>query len=293
MNTKVKEGTIIEGELVREPMKKAEKKLPAAAVKKEVGELQAVTPMAMLSMAINKGTDLAQLEKLMELQERWEKNEAKKAFDRAVSAFKANPPVLHKNKTVNYQNKDNSMTSYDHATLDHLCEAICPELSKHGLSHRWDTMQGEGGAITVTCVLTHEMGHSQGVPLKSLPDQSGGKNAIQSIGSTVTYLQRYTLLAVTGLAVGVQDDDGAAANKRPGDEPADTQPKAAAAPEVVMYPVEKYTELLPSWKAMVATGEKDPEKLIRQVETKGKLTEEQKKAIRDAKFPESIPQVQA
>lgn len=287
MNTKVKEGTVIEGELVG----KSNKKLPATAVKKEVGELQAVTPMAMLSMAINKGTDLAQLEKLMELQERWEKNEAKKAFDRAVSAFKANPPVLHKNKTVNYQNKDLSMTSYDHATLDHLCEAICPELSKHGLSHRWDTMQGEGGAITVTCVLTHEMGHSQGVPLKSLPDQSGGKNAIQSIGSTVTYLQRYTLLAVTGLAVGVQDDDGAAANPRPGDEkPADKKP---AEPEVVMYPVEKYNELLPSWKAMVATGEKDPEKLIRQVETKGKLTEEQKKAIRDAKFPESIPQVQA
>ena len=36
---------------------------------------------------------------------------------------------------------------------------------------------------------------------------SGSKNSIQAVGSTVTYLQRYTLLAVTGLAAKGQDSD--------------------------------------------------------------------------------------
>ena len=62
--------------------------------------------------------------------------------------------------------------------------------------------------IRVTCVLSHILGHSERVTLQASPDQSGGKNNIQAVGSTVTYLERYTLLAVTGLATAEQDDDG-------------------------------------------------------------------------------------
>ena len=39
-------------------------------------------------------------------------------------------------------------------------------------------------------------------------DTSGSKNSIQAIGSTVSYLERYTLYAILGLASADQDDDG-------------------------------------------------------------------------------------
>lgn len=45
-------------------------------------------------------------------------------------------------------------------------------------------------------------------------DESGNKNSIQSIGSTVTYLQRYTLKAGLGLAA-ASDDDGGKADDEP------------------------------------------------------------------------------
>ena len=61
----------------------------------------------------------------------------------------------------------------------------------------------------MTCVLTHVLGHSERVPMQSGRDESGGKNSIQGLGSTVTYLQRYTLLAATGMAVKGPDNDGA------------------------------------------------------------------------------------
>ena len=62
----------------------------------------AVTPMAMLQLAIEKGAGLEQLEKLMALQERWEANEARKAFVAAKAAFKQEPLRITKNKTVSF-----------------------------------------------------------------------------------------------------------------------------------------------------------------------------------------------
>lgn len=163
-------------------------------------EVAAVTPMAMISIAVEKGADVDQLTKLMELQERYEANEARKAFVKAMNDFKANPPDIFKNKDVAYGN-----TAYSHATLDHVAKQITEAMSNHGLSFRWDIEQN--GQVAVTCVLMHQMGHMERVTLSAPADDSGKKNAIQSIGSTITYLQRYTLLAATGLAA-KGDDDG-------------------------------------------------------------------------------------
>lgn len=44
--------------------------------------------------------------------------------------------------------------------------------------------------------------------MDAAPDNSGKKNAIQSIASAVTYMQRYTLLAATGMSTKGMDDDG-------------------------------------------------------------------------------------
>lgn len=168
-----------------------------------------VNPSQLLSLAVQQGADLAKMEKLMDLKERWEKNEARKAFVAALSAFKAAPPDLSKNKHVRIPHKDGrGFTEYDHATLDHVSSEIGKALAKQGMSHRWDVEQMEGGVIKVTCVLQHILGHSERVTLQSLADTSGSKNSIQAIGSTISYLQRYTLMSATGVAAKDQDDDG-------------------------------------------------------------------------------------
>lgn len=160
----------------------------------------------LISQAINKGADLDKLEKLLALQERWEANEAKKAYHKSMSAFKANPPKIDKDRDVAYGN-----TKYSHASLGNVTEKISTELSKYGLSASWSTKQN--GQVCVTCRITHELGHSEETTLCAASDTSGSKNAIQAIGSTITYLERYTLLALTGLATYDQEDDGVAAGK--------------------------------------------------------------------------------
>lgn len=182
--------------------------------------LQQEQPAAISLMAIiekvanNPDVDMAKLNQLLEMKERWDAMEARKAFNAAMAQFKKNPPTITKNRHVDYTTKTGHRVVYDHATLDHVCEAIIAALSELGISHRWEISQDAG--ISVTCILTHHMGHGERTTLRGAPDDSGGKNAIQAIGSTVNYLQRYTLLAACGMAAANTDDDAAAAAPRPG-----------------------------------------------------------------------------
>jgi hypothetical protein len=156
-----------------------------------------VTPMAMLARAVDTGADIDVLEKLMGLSERWEANQARKSFDEAVSAAKTEIPTIVRNAKGHNDKR--------YADFAAIAKVVDPILGKHGLSYRFRTTQAD--RISVTCVLSHKAGHSEETTLAGPADTSGSKNAIQAIGSTLTYLQRYSLVQMLGLAAS-NDDDG-------------------------------------------------------------------------------------
>ena len=163
-------------------------------------------PADMIRLAVTSGADLEKLEKLLTLQERWEANEAKKAYNEAMTAFKANAPKISRDKSANY---GAGKAAYTYASLANVAEKISIELSKYGLSASWKTSQN--GQVSVTCRIAHVKGHYEETTLSAPADTTGSKNAIQAIGSTISYLERYTLLALTGLATFEMDDDGVSA----------------------------------------------------------------------------------
>ena len=177
--------------------------------KNEIQKTEQVSPlMAVISAASTDGSvDADKLMKLLEVHERYEANEARKAYVVAMTAFKENPPKIFKDKVLSH-------TKSTYAGLGNVVEVISKSLSKHGLTSSWITGQ-DNASIKVTCKITHINGHSEETVLSAEPDKSGSKNAIQAIGSTVTYLERYTLLAATGLATYDMDNDGAGANDGP------------------------------------------------------------------------------
>lgn len=160
-----------------------------------------VTHMDMLQLAISKGASIEQLQQLMDLKERHEANEAKKAYASAMALFKENPIVVQKDKL-------NKQYGSMYASLPAFVNAISPGLSKYGLSFNWSINQENG--ITVSCVITHVLGHSEKVSLSGSPDKSGSKNDLQQIKSTITYLEGATLQAITGIVSSdfCMDDDG-------------------------------------------------------------------------------------
>jgi hypothetical protein len=176
--------------------------------KNEIQKIEPVSPLAAAAELVKAGDnmDVAKLKELLEMQERYDATQAKKAYVVAMAAFKENPPEILKDKSVGYSTSKGT-TSYTHASLHNVTTKINAELSKHGLTASWVTSQ-DNGSVKVECKIVHVMGHSESCCLSAKPDTTGSKNPIQAIGSTVTYLQRYTLLALTGLATADQDDDG-------------------------------------------------------------------------------------
>lgn len=169
---------------------------------------------AVLAVALSQDdVDLDRVERFLSLKREYEADEARKAYVAAMAAFKTEPLTITKDKHVSF-----SGTSYSHASIGNVVSVICAALGRHGFSHRWDTKQ-DGGLITVTCIITHARGHSESTVLSGKPDDSGKKNAIQQTASTITYLQRYTLLAATGMATTDQeDDDGRGADDGEGEK---------------------------------------------------------------------------
>jgi len=161
-----------------------------------------ITPMGLLQMAVESNADLDRLEKLMGMQERWEGNQARKEYIKALSEFKKSPPEIRKDK------KNDQYNSW-YTSIGGLVNSAAYELSKHGIKHSWDTTQKDG-VITITCTLTHVMGHSESTSMSGPPDDSGKKNTLQQIKSTKTYLKIATFEDITGLvsSEGNTDDDG-------------------------------------------------------------------------------------
>lgn len=170
------------------------------------------TPPEMLARAIaDKQWDA--VERLMAFQERWEARNARKAYDAAIAAASADIEPIIKDRKVDYEAKQpgSKRTSYKHEDLAGIERAIKKPLAEHGLSYRFRTSSVPNEPITVTCIIAHRDGHSEENSLVGPRDETGGKNSIQAIGSTLTYLQRYTLKAALGLSA-AEDDDGRGAN---------------------------------------------------------------------------------
>lgn len=162
----------------------------------------------MANIALSQGK-VAEMRELMAMHKEWDAHKAAKAFTAAMADFKAEAGgiTIAKSKRVSFKTSTGK-TEYDHAELHDITRALVPVMAKYGLSHRW-TLKQENNLITVDCVVTHRDGHSESVTMSGPADESGGKNKIQAIASTKSYLERYTFLAATGMATGGEiDNDG-------------------------------------------------------------------------------------
>lgn len=192
----------------------------ATALKKvEVKEVVAAEPMsetaAIMSMIQRMSTDqsisIERVEQAFAFYEKVQASQARKAFDAAMAAAKSEIPVIIKNRVVDFTSAK-GRTHYKHEDLGEIARTVDPILAKHGLSYRFRTTSNLNEPIRVTCIVSHADGFFEENTLSAGRDESGNKNAHQSIGSSITYLQRYTLKAALGLAA-AHDDDAVASGK--------------------------------------------------------------------------------
>lgn len=200
MNAAVKESP-----LVLEMIETVEHPAPAVQRAANVTALPVAGPMGNALAFIQAGGTMDQLRDMLALQKDWEAGEALKSYNVAFSDFRAEAVRLVKSKGVT----DGPLKGKSYAELHSVVDAVTPALSRHGLSASWKLTRDEKEWIEVTCTLKHVHGHSESASMGGPPDAGGAKNAIQARASTVSYLERYTLKAVCGVAEGGDDSDGA------------------------------------------------------------------------------------
>ena len=172
-------------------------------------------PMANAIAFLQAGGTMETLERMMGMQMEHNAALAEQAYNASFAAFKAEAVRIVKAKAVTA----GPLSGKSYAELFNVVDAVTPALSRHGLSASWKITKDEPQWIEVTCTLKHIDGHSESVSMGGPPDSGGAKNKIQERASTVSYLQRYTLKSVCGVAEGGQDDDGNGGQQAPAIDP--------------------------------------------------------------------------
>ena len=214
--------------------------------------VQTASPTHLIEIALQSNADVDKLERLMAMQERWESKEAKKSFQQAMSKFQLECPRIEKTKRAH---------NYSYAPLGDIMAQIKQTLYDCGLSIRFEQDHSDG--IKIRCVVTHVDGHSESNEMKVDPDSSGSKNGIQAVGSAVTYGQRYTLIGALGITTADSDIDARLPEEYKKKEP---------------YTNFKHDKA--SMTEMINSGERTPEEIISNLETRFKVSDAVKNAIK-------------
>ena len=186
------------------PRKPREKKemLPAVIEEKSV---QIVDPQSLIKMAIERGTGIDVIEKLLAMRERIQADIASKEFREAMSGFQSECPVIEKKRKV--FSKDKTLR-YKFASLDDILKAVQPILSRYNLSYDIETaITMEPSMIQVTVKVFHTLGHSKTTSFSVPVDMDAYMSAPQRWAAAQTYAKRYAFCNAFGILTGDEDTD--------------------------------------------------------------------------------------
>lgn len=172
-----------------------------------------VTPLTLLQDAVDKGLDAAQLQQLTNLYETWRPHAIAEAYQKALIEFRRVARPIVKDTLID-QSGSGKLPGVKYAPLHKIDTEITPILCEHGLTASWSRLDQSKDWVTIRCTLTHVLGHKEHFDLGGPPDDSPELTPLQAIQSTISSLERYTLMGVCGLSTrgeGESEREGEAA----------------------------------------------------------------------------------
>ena len=157
-------------------------------------------------VCMNPEMDVNKLEKMLDMQERVLDRQAEQQFQIDMAKMQAELPVIDRNGAIQVK----GVVRSKYAKFEDINKAALPIMQKYGFSITFETQQANE-YINVIGVLRHRSGHKQSTQLQIPYDQSGAKNAVQAVGSSVSYGKRYVMTALLNITTSGDDDDGQSA----------------------------------------------------------------------------------
>lgn len=166
---------------------------------------EAATVMEMIVRAASDNTDVAKLEKLMDLQERILDRNAKQAFSSDFVRMKPHLPKI-------LRTKNNTQTNSKYAPLEEINTQIDPVLNQYGFATATKIVSQTERSVTVRAQLWHTQGHVEETELMVPLDDVGIKGNVNktlphAVAASVTYAKRLAICALLNISTG-NDADG-------------------------------------------------------------------------------------
>ena len=126
---------------------------------------------------------------------------------KALAEFQKLCPAIKKDQEANVTTKAGGKYSYKYGSFPYILEVIKPHLETSGLMFTQPLSLDEG----VRCIITNLYHIETGESIQSVIDiptvEFVGMNIYQSMGSGITYLRRYALMAILGIVAEEDDND--------------------------------------------------------------------------------------
>lgn len=170
-----------------------------------VAQSESAAVMSIIQKAASDpSVDMDKLERLMLMHERIQAKNAESSFNAAMAQMQNEMPTVGEGGL-------NRHSGNTYATIDDINRAVKPAMQKHGFAVTFKVVHASAG-ISVTGILMHAAGHREETTLLLPTDAGAGRNAVQAVGSSVTYGKRYVMCALLNISTGDSpDDDGQAA----------------------------------------------------------------------------------
>ena len=181
-------------------------KQPPTAIMQPTPEPRASQTIAMqlTEMARDKTLDVTKLEALLKMQREMAAEEQRTAFRAARARLQSQLGQVSKKGVIDAGSRVSKF-----ARLEDIDSAIKPLMAAEGFSFSFDSTPGPGSnQVTFTAELSHCEGHAETKTLTLAVDSGNGRNAVQSMGSTVSYARRYLIEMHLNIVRKGEDDDG-------------------------------------------------------------------------------------
>lgn len=191
--------------------------------------------------ASDPNVDAAKMERLWQLHERIQAQQAAVAFAAALAEMQPKMPVITQRGEI--LNRDGKVQS-KYAKWEDINDAIKPILAEHGFSLMFRP-GNEGDKVKVTGILKHRAGHFEEATFTLPPDTSGSKNLVQAAASSISYCKRYVAVGLLNITSRGEDDDG---KKAGGSAPTLTEKQVADLKAVITEVGADQVKLMKLWR---------------------------------------------
>ena len=176
----------------------------AAIVVDHTREAQASVLDVIDRAARDPSVDVEKLERLLAIQERLLADQRKTAYFAALARLQATLPQITKAGSI--LDRAGAVRN-KYAKLEDIDVVIRPLCATEGFSFSFDSKPAVKGT-DYSCAMQHCDGHTETKTLNLPPDEGGGRGAVQSAGSALSYAKRYLLGMHLHLVTRDEDTDG-------------------------------------------------------------------------------------